>query len=164
LLSGIVLDLNLSLMSSNQLYPSFELKPKTGFFTPDTLVYKTTSGTLQDQPKAIYNAIVGWDYKGFSSRFSFRYQQKTLTSVDTRFGLQNSYYDNVLLVDISLKQQIWEGLSVFGTATNVNKHIDNYYYSHPTYVSNTATYPAGDLPTSGQTYGWNAQFGISYNY
>ncbi len=30
-LSGIVLDLNLSLMSSNQLYPSFELKPKQDF-------------------------------------------------------------------------------------------------------------------------------------
>ncbi|MFZ0454633.1 MAG: TonB-dependent receptor [Ignavibacteriaceae bacterium] len=163
-LSGIVLDLNLSLMSSNQLYPSFELKPKTGFLTPDTLVYQTTSGSLQDQPSAIYNAIIGWDYKGFSSRVSFRYQQKTLTSVDTRFGLQDTYYDNVLLVDVSLKQQIWEGLAVFANASNINNHIDNYYYSHPTYVSATTTYPAGNLPTSGQTYGWIAQFGVSYTY
>ncbi len=163
-LSGIVLDLNLSLMSSNQLYPSFELKPKVGFLTPDTLVYQTTSGSLQDQPSAIYNAIIGWDYKGFSSRVSFRYQQKTLTSVDTRFGLQDTYYDNVLLVDVSLKQQIWEGLAVFANASNINNHIDNYYYSHPTYVSATTTYPAGNLPTSGQTYGWIAQFGVSYNY
>jgi len=167
-LSGIVLDLNLSLMSSNQLYPSFELKPKTGFLTPDTLVYQTTSGSLQNQPSAIYNAIIGWDYKGFSSRISFRYQQKTLTSVDTRFGLQDSYYDNVLLVDLSLKQQIWEGLAVFANASNINNHIDNYYYSHPAYTSTVGTtttnYPAGNLPTSGQTYGWIAQFGVSYNY
>ena len=167
-LSGLVLDLNLSLMSSSQLYPSFELKPKTGFLTPDTLVYQTTSGSLQDQPSAIYNAIIGWDYKGFSSRISFRYQQKTLTSVDTRFGLQDSYYDNVLLVDVSLKQQIWEGLAVFANASNINNHIDNYYYSHPAYASTVGTtttaYPAGNLPTSGQTYGWIAQFGVSYNY
>ena len=165
LLSGIVLDLNLSLMSSNQLYPSFAFQPKKSILAKDTLVYTTTAGSLQDQPSAIYNAIIGWDYKGFSSRFSFRYQQKTLTSMDTRFGLQNSYYDNVLLVDISLKQKIIDNLSVFANATNINNHIDNYYFSHPTYVTSTGTtYPAGKLPTSGQTYSWALQFGISYGY
>ena len=162
-LSGIVLDLNASIMSSNQEYPSFKVEaPKVG--NKDTLLYVTTAGALQNQPKAIYNAILGWDYKGFSARFSASYQQTTLTSVDTRFGLENFYYDNVYLLDISLKQQILSNLSVFANATNINDHIDNYYYSHPTYTSGTTTYPAGQLPTSGQTYGWNAQLGISYNY
>jgi TonB-dependent receptor len=159
LLSGLVLDLNLSLMSSNQMYPWFKVVgPAIG--NKDTLVYTTTAGSLQDQPKAIYNAILGWDYKGFSSRFSARYQQLTLTSMDTRYGLENSYYDNVLLIDISVKQQLITGLSVFANITNINSHIDNYYFSHPAYLA----YAAGQLPTSQQTYGWALQFGLSYFY
>jgi TonB-dependent receptor len=162
-LNGIVLDLNVSFMSSNQMYPSFKVQgPKVG--NRDTLNYSTTEGTLQNQPKAIYNAIIGWDYLGFSARFSASYQQITLTSQDTRFGLQNYYYDNVLLIDISLKQQILGNLAVYANATNINEHIDNYYYSHPAYTTGTQSFPAGSLPTSGQSYGWDAQIGISYNY
>jgi TonB-dependent receptor len=161
-LSGVVLDLNASYMSSRQLYPSFALTQVGGTkFKPIyNLVYTTVAGPLQNQPKATYNAILGWDYMGFSSRFSLRYQQQTLTSMDTQFGLENSYYDNVLLFDIALKQQIIGNLSVFANATNLNNHIDNYYFSHPAYT----THPVGQLPTSEQTYGWAAQLGISYSY
>jgi TonB-dependent receptor len=162
ILSGVVLDLNASYMSSRQLYPSFaQVKVGGTIGAPIyNLVYTTVAGPLQNQPKATYNAILGWDYMGFSSRFSLRYQQLTLTNMDTQFGLENSYYDNVLLFDIALKQQIIGNLSVFANATNVNSHIDNYYYSHPAYT----TYAAGQLPTSEQTYGWAAQVGISYTY
>jgi TonB-dependent receptor len=166
-LSGIVLDLNLSLMSSHQEYPFFAIKQKPKITSPDTLVYSTTSGSLQDQPKATYNAIIGWDYLGFSSRVSFRYQEITLSSVDTRYQLQNYYNDNVLLVDISLKQKIMEGLSIYANATNINGHIDNSYFTHPTFVSSTSfpiTYPAGQLPSSEQTYGWALQVGVSFAY
>ena len=159
LLSGTVLELNASFMSSSEQYPYFFVKaPKIG--TKDTLIYSTTEGALQNQPKAIYNAILGWDYKGFSSRFSLRYQQLTLQSLDTQYGLEDSYYDNVLLFDISLKQQIIDNLSVFANATNVNNHIDSYYFNHPAYL----TTAAGSLPTTGQTYGLNVQFGLSYSY
>jgi hypothetical protein len=162
ILSGIVLDLNASYMSSRQLYPSFAQKQVGGTrFNPVyNLIYTTVAGPLQNQPKATYNAILGWDYMGFSSRFSLRYQELTLTNMDTQFGLENSYYDNVLLFDIALKQQIIGNLSVFANATNLNSHIDNYYFSHPAYTA----HPVGQLPTSEQTYGWAAQLGISYTY
>jgi hypothetical protein len=84
--------------------------------------------------------------------------------MDTQYGLENSYYDNVLLFDISLKQQIIENLSVFANATNVNNHIDAYYFTHPAYNPSGQSYPAASLPTRGETYGLNAQFGISFNY
>ena len=159
LLSGIVLELNASFMSSNEQYPYFFVKsPKTG--VKDTLVYSTTGGPLQDQPKGIYNAILGWDYKGFSSRFSLEYQELSLQSIDTQYGLRDSYYDNVLLFDISLKQQIIDNLYIFANATNVNNHVDSYYYSHPAYLA----VGAGNLPTYGQTYGLNAQLGLSFSY
>ena len=162
LLSGIVLDLNASYMSSKQVYPSFLLTKVGGSaFNPIyNLVYQTVAGPLQDQPRAIYNAILGWDYMGFSSRFSLRYQQLTLQSMDTQYGLRNSYYDDVLLFDISLKQRIIGNLAVFANATNVNNHTDSYYYSHPAY----GAVAAGQLPTSVQTYGWLVQLGLSFLY
>jgi TonB-dependent receptor len=161
-LNGIVLDLNVSFMSSNQLYPFFE-RVKTGGSVVRpiySMVYNTRTGQLQDQPKAIYNAILGWDYAGFSSRFSLRYQQSTLTSLDTQYGVRDAYYDNVLLIDISLKQQILANFAVFANATNVNSHIDNYYLNY--YNGNDGT--SGRLPTSMQTYGMQAQLGFTYNY
>ena len=161
-LNGIVLDLNVSFMSSNQLYPYFNVVRTGGSaIRPiNSLVYETRSGQLQDQPKATYNAILGWDNKGFSSRLSFRYQQVTLTGLDTQYGIRDAYYDNVLLVDISLKQQILPGLSIFANATNVNSHIDNYYLNY--YNGNNGT--SGQLPTSEQTYGLNGQLGLSFVY
>lgn len=168
-LSGLVFDFNVSLMSSNQSYPSFWIKsPKVG--NKDTLEYQTVQGPLQNQPKATYNAILGWDYKGFSARFSYRDQKTTVTSIDTRFGLQDYNYGDVTLWDISLKQQIINNLSVFANATNVNDHIDSYYYTHPSYTlansGGTAptVYPAGNLPTSEQSYGWILQLGASYSF
>jgi hypothetical protein len=49
--------------------------------------YKTRKGSVLNQPKAIYNAIIGWDYMGFSTRISFRYQQTTLTGIDSKYIL-----------------------------------------------------------------------------
>jgi TonB-dependent receptor len=163
-LNGIVLDLNASWMSSNQMYPGFKIVgPTVG--NKDTLVYAEVKGPLQDQPKAIYNAILGWDFMGFSSRFSVRYQQSTVAGIDTRYNVQNTFTDDILLVDISLRQQIIENCSIFANATNINGHIDRTYFAHPSFSPNTAiTYPAGQLPTGGQTYGWALQFGISYSY
>jgi hypothetical protein len=81
--------------------------------------------------------------------------------------LKDSYYDNVTLLDINLKQKITDNLAVFADATNINSHIDNYYLSHPAFSNSPAgnlNIPAGNLPTSQQTYGLNAQFGLSFNY
>jgi TonB-dependent receptor len=163
-LSGLVLDINASFMSSDQEYPSFRiLSPKTG--NKDTLQYVTVEGSLQNQPKAIYNVVLGWDFQGFSARISYQDQKTTLTSIDTRFGLENYYFGDVTLYDLSLKQQILDYLSIYANATNIDDHVDNYYFAHPSYVSSNKTvYPAGSLPTSEQTYGWTLQLGISFNY
>jgi TonB-dependent receptor len=161
-LSGIVLDLNVALIDSKTNYPYFQTVNwdtiwNAAHTRPVKIntreAYKTRSGALTNQPKAIYNAILGWDYKGFSSRVSARYQQKTLTSLDSKYSLADSYYDNVLLIDVALKQRIVENVAVFASFTNVNSHVDDYYYASP----------KGNLSTSSQTYGLNAQFGVSYS-
>jgi TonB-dependent receptor len=162
-LSGIVLDVNVALINSKCTYPYFQTVHVdtiwnekhtriTGYI--DKEKYRTRSGALINQPKAVYNVILGWDYLGFSSRVSMRYQQKTLTSLDSKYSLADAYYDNVVLVDIALKQRISKNFAVFANAMNVNSHVDDFYYAAPT----------RNLPTSGQTYGRNVQFGLSYIY
>ena len=157
LLSGLVLDLNLTFIKSYTLYPFFEQGRNIGTRLKPVYEYNyaTREGEVNDQPKAIYNATIGWDYLGFSSRFSLRYQEKTLTGLDTRYALRDSYYDNVLLIDIALKQRLFDNFAVYANFTNINKHIDDYYL----------TIPSGEqFPTSQQTYGLRAQFGVSYNF
>jgi TonB-dependent receptor len=158
-LTGLVLDLNLSFIGSNTEYPYFQtvqigVKPGRVPVPITALQYQTRSGPVVDQPKSIANAILGWDYKGFSTRVSVRYQQTTLTSLDPKFSLSDAYYDNFLLLDVSAKQQILDNLAVFANFTNLTSHIDDYYLDGP----------AGHMPTSSNTYGLRAQFGVVYNY
>jgi TonB-dependent receptor len=163
MLSGLVLDVNAAFMSSSTCYPYFDgqsvVKDSSvkAFGTTYTWyqAYRTRGGSVVDMPKATYNVIIGWDYLGFSSRVSFRYQQTTLTSLDSKFSIADAYYNNVLLVDIMLKQKIMGNLSVFANFTNIGSHIDDYYYHAPINLN---------LPTSQQTYGFNAQFGVSFYY
>jgi TonB-dependent receptor len=158
-LTGLVLDLNLSFIGSNTQYPYFNTVTVgysgTRVKIPITeLQYATRSGAVVDQPKSIANAILGWDYMGFSTRVSFRYQQTTLTSLDEKFSLSDSYYDNFLLIDVSAKQQILDNLAVFANFTNLTSHIDDYYINGV----------IGQLPTRSQSYGLRGQFGVMYNY
>ena len=158
-LTGLVLDLNLSFIGSNTQYPYFQtvtigIKPGRVPVPITALDYRTRAGAVVDQPKSIANAIVGWDFMGFSTRVSFRYQQTTLRSLDTKFSLSDSYYDNFLLIDVSAKQQILDNLAIFANFTNLTSHIDDYYINGVT----------GQLPTSSQTYGLRGQFGVSYNF
>jgi TonB-dependent receptor len=158
-LTGLVLDLNLSFIGSNTQYPYFNTVTVgysgTRVKIPITeLQYATRSGAVVDQPKSIANAILGWDYMGFSTRVSFRYQQTTLTSLDSKFSLSDSYYDNFLLIDVSAKQQILDNLAVFANFTNLTSHIDDYYINGV----------IGQLPTRSQSYGLRGQFGVMYNY
>lgn len=164
-LSGVVLDLNYTVMSSNEWYPWFGFYTGGTFSRPvDTLRYQTTEGPLLNQPKAIYNAVLGWDYKGFSARFSAQLQGSVLESVDTRFNLQNSYYGNVFLLDLSLKQRINKYFSVYANATNLTNHSDQYYFVHPGYEAGANVYSGGQLPTDQQYYGWIVQLGLNFNY
>lgn len=165
LLSGVVLDLNYTIMSSSEWYPWFGFYTGGTFARPvDTLRYQTTEGPLLNQPKAIYNAVVGWDYEGFSARFSAQLQGSVLEYVDTKFNLQNSYYGDVFLLDMALKQRINQYLSIYANATNLTNHSDQYYFIHPSYVSGNNNYLAGQLPTDQQMYGWILQLGLSFNY
>lgn len=158
---GLVLDFNLTMIQSGTRYPYFEdvvVGIDSSRFIPKEIrgfEYSTREGRLVDQPKAILNIILGWDYKGFNSRFSFRYQGATLQNLDSRLSLSDSYYDRFLWLDVSFKQYIGKGLSLFTNLTNIGQHIDDYFNRFGG-VTN--------LPTSSEHYGTRVQFGLTYKY
>ncbi len=109
----------------------------------------------------ILNVILGWDYKGFSSRISYRYQAKTVESLDARYSVFDSYYDTFSLWDLMLNQKITKNISCYANLSNIGNHIDDYYFgAQPGKGSNPARLA---LPTSSQFYGFRAQLGVRIN-
>jgi outer membrane receptor protein involved in Fe transport len=160
-LKGLVLDVNYTLLDTKTEYPYFQNVivgyDESGFF-PEPIYapqYQTRKGPMQDQPESILNAILGWDYKGFSSRISYRYQSNTVESLDARYSVFDRYYDTFSLVDVMLSQKITKNISCFANVTNIGNHIDDYY------IGEQEGRPA--LPTSSQFYGVRAQLGVRIN-
>ncbi len=162
LLKGLVLDVNLSFIDSETHYPYFEtvtIGYDSSGFIPKPITgqqYLTRKGEMHDQPKAIFNFILGWDYKGFSSRISYRYQDETLQSLDTKLAVFDRYYASFSLIDLMLRQKINNHFAVYANMTNIGNHIDDYF------IGAQGGKPA--LPTSSQYYGFRAQFGVTMSY
>lgn len=161
-LSGLVLDVNATIIRSETAYPYFEeviVGADTVFGEPVPRYgqgYATRPGPVVDQPRAVINVILGWDYKGFSSRISYRYQDQVLQVQDSRFGLKDSYYDNFTFVDLSLKQEINKHLSVYLNATNLTNHIDDFFFGEREDIPR--------LPTSANSFGRRIQLGVRLRY
>jgi len=159
LFSGIVLDINYSLMCSETKYPYFQtvqVLDTTGFIPVpvDYYFYHTRKERMIDQPNSIYNIRIGYDYKGFSARLSFRYQGETINGVDTKYRLKDSYTDELFRIDFSVKQDITKHIQFYANFANINKHIDDSHLNVKGYY----------LPTNSEHYGFTSQFGISYSY
>ncbi len=161
-LKGLVLDVNYTILSTKTSFPYFQevlIGYDSSGFIPVPQYgqeYKTTEGPMPDQPGNILNLVIGYDYGGFSARVSYRYQGSVLQGVDALFSLRDSYYDSFTLIDVMLKQQVNERISCFANLTNINNHVDYYYYA-----KQGPEKP--ELPTSRNYYGFRAQIGMRVN-
>jgi TonB-dependent receptor len=163
-LKGLVLDINYTLLNTKTKYPFFQ-SVQTGVdssgFIPQPIYgqqYLTRNGPMQDQPEQILNVILGWDFKGFSARVSYRYQAKTVESLDARYTVFDVYYDTFSLWDLMLNQKITDNISCYANLSNIGNHIDDYYFGAQ---SAHGTYPARDaLPRNSEFYGFRAQLGV----
>jgi len=159
LLSGLVLDLNYSMIWSSTNYPYFLTVDEwdlSGFIPKLTQSYhyRTRDARMIDQPKALYNIRIGWDYRGFSSRLSFRYQAETMSGVDAQYELRDRFTEDLFRIDLSIKQNITRHLSFHADFANMNEHIDDAYLGNV----------RKKLPTSSEFYGFTSQFGLRYNF
>ncbi len=159
LLKGLVADINFTMIWSETQYPyiGFVAGVDTSGFFPKPIsipVYKTRKGNMIDQPATLFNARIGWDYKGFSSRLSFRYQGETNAAIDPLHSLLDRKADDLFRIDLQLKQKITKNLSFTIDLANLNEGIDDSHLAAKQYI----------LPASSEFYGFTSQFGLRYEY
>lgn len=127
-LSGIVLNVNYTHIFSDAKYPrtqrvSLGYDPYTG---TEKYVYVDTFYTarLLNQPNDIFNVSAGYDYEGFSGRFSVFYQDNVFK--EASFWLQERVHsDKYLRLDLSVRQKLpWYGIQIFFNLNNITGEND----------------------------------------
>ena len=76
---------------------------------------------------------LGYDYKGFSARLSFRFQGQVVRSIEAS-PEQNEYTNDVYKYDFVVKQKIpmkFADLEVFFNAINFSNVPDRRYIDYP---------------------------------
>ena len=148
-LSGLVLDANYTHVLSKAQYPYVKINSNGR-----TITYIDTSFTdpLLYQPDNIFNLSMGFDYKAFSIRVSWLYQDNIFTGPSSWPQLK-SYTTAYSRWDLTFKQGLpWAGIGLFGDIYNLNSAYD------------VSVIAAGGVPTSEQSYGLIAHLGLSWNY
>jgi outer membrane receptor protein involved in Fe transport len=128
----------------------------SGFFpiTVFKAVYETRESRMLDQPASIFNARIGWDYKGFSTRVSFRYQGSTITEVDPLHSLLDEVNNSMFRIDLFVKQEITKRLSVSLDIANLNNYIDDRVVDALGVI----------YPKQSEYYGMNVTLGVRYDF
>lgn len=102
--NNIIFGINYARIYSELNYPFFLTKPIPGTRPPQsTLVDSSSSGRLIDQPNHVLNSYIGYDYKGFSTRLSFVYQDNKATATGGRYPENDAYTTNYFRVDLSAR-------------------------------------------------------------
>lgn len=158
-LKGVVLDLNYTIIRSETRYPYFQTITEwdtTGIIPKPVkhYYYRTRKGKMVDQPNSIYNIRIGYDFKGFSSRLSFRYQGETLSNLDAMYKLKDSYTADMFRIDATVKQSINKHFQIYADFQNINRYVDDKYLD----------YKGSLLSTNSEYYGFSCQFGLVYKF
>jgi TonB-dependent receptor len=134
--NGLVLNVNYTHIWSETDYPQHRVSnnfiPTFPFFE---LVENDTVYTnrLLHQGNDIANISMGYDYKGFSARFSFRFQGNVISGVARR-SEENTYTNNVYKFDFVAKQRIpirTADLEIFFNAINFTNVPYQRYSIYP---------------------------------
>lgn len=164
MLSGLVLDINYTHIISNYDKPYIAyntiIGPPPLYREIKVPVYDIDERVMPDQPSDIINVRVGWDYLGFSSRVSLRYETENAKGLDVLRDVKNEYKMQSFRADLNLKYNITEQLSVSGDFMNITSLIDNNVYR----AMNQRVGGYVDYDKNLEHYGFTAQFGIKYDF
>jgi TonB-dependent receptor len=148
--NGIVLNVNYTHIFSEASYPRKELVneyDEEGNLK-QTVLDRSYSTRLLNQPNDILNLVLGYDYEGFSARVSMLYQDNIFKQPD--FWMQNRVFSaKYVRWDLSLKQELpWWNLQILFNIANLTgeDELD---------VNQKTSYPANE-----QRYGMSADLGL----
>ncbi len=152
-LKGAVLNLNYTHIVSDVNYPITKViteNTQEPPFVKTTIVKTSYQDRLIYQPSDIFNATVGYDYKGFSSRLSFLFKNDIFsrTNFFEKFrGISAEYYR----FDFNLKQKLpWKGFEFLMNFSNLTSAVERDI--------NVGT----GFPIKNQYYGMTIDAGIRY--
>ena len=133
-LKGLVLSANYTYLQSETTYQAYFTVDSDSLIRRRPPVYlkvlktdSTRTARMPDQPTHIANVTVGYDFKGFSARFSMLYQTDTSTSINATNALFDSFSGDYLRYDLSLRQKLPRGLEVFANFNNLSSRPDRNF-------------------------------------
>jgi len=147
-LSNIVFNANYSKIWSRTKYPRFKLVQSSDFppKPPQALFYESEK-ELSGQTDYTGNIGLGYDYKGFSGRLSVYFQGPYLSSI-SNIETGDIYQKAFSRLDLSLKQEITQMVSVFVNINNLTNTLEGSYNSYK------------ELDRGGYLYGISAELGV----
>jgi len=155
-LNGVVFGINFTYAESEATYPWRDNRsiPNPDFPPPPRFIVFTLdsarTGRLLDQPKRILNSYIGYDFKGFSTRVSFVFQENAVNNVGA-FAEQDGFTRDYFRVDVSARQLLpMPGFEIYLDMFNVNNELNE-----------SAQISIGGFNNI-QNYGLTANVGIRY--
>jgi TonB-dependent receptor len=119
--NNIVFGVNYARIESETEYPFYDVKIEVqGRDRIVTLVDSSFSGRLIDQPNHVLNGYIGYDYEGFSTRLSVRYQDNSARGNGGRYPENDSYTTENFRLDFSARQKLpWWNSELFLDVNNL---------------------------------------------
>lgn len=145
LLNGLVLSANYTYLQSETEYQAYFIVNSDSLIRRRPPVYlkelktdSTRTGRMPDQPSHIANFTVGYDFKGFSARFSLLYQTDTSTFINATNPLFDNFSGDYTRLDLSVRQKLPRGLEIFANFNNLSSRPDRNFRgaedSNPSYI------------------------------
>jgi len=148
--SGLVLNINYTYNFSQAKYP-YHLTYSRGFPPVKVQIDTFYTARLIDQASNIVNLSVGYDYKGLSARINMIYESDVFHQTDFQASLRQNT-SSYIRWDFNAKQTLpWYNLEVFLDILNLNGEPDIQLIEGSGY------------PTSEQSYGLTADFGLRWH-
>ena len=108
---------------------------------------------MVDQPAHLANVTVGYDYKGFSTRFSYLFQSDRANSVNATTPVFDTFTGEYSRIDMAVRQRIGVGLELYANLNNLLNTADRNFQGSED----------GD-PTYIEYYGTTVDIGLRYRF
>lgn len=157
-LHGLVLNINLTSITSTIDVQRFKTTPVTRFVPPRTYITEIVlsdtirTNRMPDQPAHIANITIGYDYKGFSIRASYLYQSDKVTGIG-QTPVTDAFTAPYKRWDLAVQQRFGENIQVFANVNNLNNRHDESLLGYRQLS-----------PTSIEYYGLTLDFGVRYKF
>jgi TonB-dependent receptor len=153
-LKGIVISFNYSRILSKTFLPytySVTERLTVPPYFRTTYYSGIREGKIPGQADEIINLSLGYDLSGFSARISMFYQSKSLDNIGTREEL-DSYRSGFVRWDVSIKQSLFEFLTIYANVVNLNNKTDESFQA------------TSGFGTSIEDYGRSGELGVQVRF